>query len=160
MQLNFATAERSSVRAPQPLTRAVMYVEYMGRARHHTNGFRCTFHFAVTRSRSNLASTQNQPCHFGPHPELNEGQNARSVASPCSESCLSIIPEQHRQSREKIRAVRGTQAFAAQWHDPRSHRAPRGRARGPSCREDQPRLWHVHVPTDHVERPASRGSIR
>ena len=85
----------------------------MGRARHHTNGFRCITRFSVTRSRSNLASAQNQPCHFGPHLELNEGQNARSVASPCSESCLSITPEQDSQSREKIRAARGTQAFAA-----------------------------------------------
>ena len=59
--------------------------------------------------------------YFGPHLELNEEDNARSVASPCSESCL--IPEQHSQSREKIRGARGTQAFAAHGmiDDPRNH---------------------------------------
>ena len=101
MQLNFSNGERSALLVPPPIS-------------HHTNAFVCIHpFFGYTRSRSNLASTQNQPCHFGPHLELNEGQNARSVASPCSESCLSIIPEQNSQSREKIRAVRGTQAFAA-----------------------------------------------
>ena len=85
--------------------------------------FGCTTRFSVTRSRSNLASAQNQPCHFGPHLELNEEDNARSVASPCSESCHGIITEQHSQSREKIRGARGTQAFAAHGmiDDPRNH---------------------------------------
>ena len=91
--------------------------------------------------------------YFGPHLELNEEDNARSVASPCSESCHGIITEQHSQSREKIRGARGTQAFAAHGmiDDPRNHgRTEHPRScersilpRGPANTGDFERIDHL-----------------
>ena len=51
VQLNFSNGERSALLVPPPIS-------------HHTNAFLCIHpFFGYTRSRSNLASTQNQPSH-------------------------------------------------------------------------------------------------
>ena len=112
--------------------------------------------FLVTRDLAQISPQRNFTLahgYFGPHLELNEEDNARSVASPCSESCHGIITEQHSQSREKIRGARGTQAFAAHGmiDDPRNHgRTEHPRScersilpRGPANTGDFERIDHL-----------------